>query len=158
MNTCSAFVVGLLRPEDVAMAYPLVRTAFPATDRHVWLRSARRALRSGRNGRQGILVARVGRAGRPCGLISFHCDPDMRMGRVLTAEHFVALTFGDVWSVLEAFLPVLENTALRAGCSGARVILPHGERVLLARLAARAARTVGGPRAHPMADLFQEMA
>ncbi|GAA4474720.1 hypothetical protein [Gluconacetobacter asukensis] len=158
MNPDTGFVVGLLRPEDVALAYPLVRTAYPAMARGTWMRLARRAMRTGPHGRQGILVARHGPACRPCGLISFRCDPDMRHGRVLTAEHFVALTFGEVGSVLEAFLPALENMACKAGCGGARVILPGDQPALLARLATR-----GRDMTHPMSfrtliEISQNMA
>lgn len=137
MTTHPAIAAGLLRPDDAALVYPLVRMIFPALERGLWMRAARRALRAGRYGRQGMLVARHGAAGRPCGVISFHCDPDMRLGRVLTAEHFVALTFGDESAVLEAFLPVLDAVARRAGCGAVRVLLPRRAARLRAALAAR---------------------
>ncbi|MBB2204136.1 hypothetical protein [Gluconacetobacter takamatsuzukensis] len=158
MNADPALVVGLLRAEDAALAYPLVRAAYPAMARGTWMRLARRALRTGPRGRHGILVARHGPACAPCGLISFRCDPDMRHGRVLTAEHFVALTFGEVWSVLDAFLPALENMACKAGCGSARVILPGNQQALLARMAARG-RVAGHPVAiRTLIEISQNMA
>lgn len=63
----------------------------------------------------------------------------------MTAEHFVALTFGDVRSVLEAFLPELERMASKAGCGDTRIILPGDQPVLLTRVV-----TWGREAARPM--------
>ncbi|GBQ32499.1 hypothetical protein HLH34_04825 [Gluconacetobacter azotocaptans] len=151
-NHASRIVVDLLRPDDIAVVYPLVRSAFPAMDRRLWMRSARRATRPGPRLRRGMLVARHGGGGFPCGLISFHCDSDMRFGRVLTAEHFIVLTFGDHGAVLDAFLPALDALARQARCGAVRTMLPATEPALLAGLAARGHREAGAVTVRLVAD------
>ncbi|MFT8776207.1 MAG: hypothetical protein ABF893_06060 [Gluconacetobacter liquefaciens] len=158
MNSDPSLVVGLLGPQDAPLVYPLVRLAYPGMARGAWMRLARRALRTGPRGRQGILVARHAPSSPPCGLISFRCAPDMRHGRVLTAEHFVALTFGEVWSVLDAFLPALENMACEAGCGSARVILPGDQQALVARMATRGRNTTHSMPIRALIEISQNMA
>ncbi|GBQ82023.1 hypothetical protein AA13595_0802 [Gluconacetobacter johannae DSM 13595] len=148
----SRIVVDLLRPDDIALLYPLVRSAFPAMDRSLWMRTARRAARPGPRLRQGMLVARHGAGGFPCGLISFHCDADMRFGRVLTAEHFIVLTFGDDGAVLDAFLPALDALARQARCGAVRTMIPGAAPALRAGLAARGHREAGAVTVRLVAD------
>jgi hypothetical protein len=116
--------------------------AYPGMARGAWMRLACRALRTGPRGRQGILVARHALCSTlRIDILSVRAD--MRHGRVLTAEHFVALTFGEVWSVLDAC--PLGKYGVRGRCGSARVILPGDQQALAARMA-----TCGRDTTHPM--------
>lgn len=75
----------------------------------------------------------------------------MRFGRVLTAEHFIALTFGDGGSVLDAFLPALDAIARQAGCGAVRTVMPGTAPALLAGLAAQGHRPAGAVTIRPVA-------
>ena len=121
----SNLTIELLAPDQFRSAYPLIREALPGLDLAGWLRFARQTAAARRAGRAGIIAAR--RAGRPypCGLFCYRVDQDLEQGRVLIAEHFVALDLLEPAAVLAALVAELDRLGPRLGCNAVRSIV-HG--------------------------------
>jgi len=118
-------IVEVLSREQLAAVYPLVREAVPALSLASWLRYARPLTGSRRAGQCGIVAAR--REGRafPCGLFCYRVDEDLALGRVLVADHFVAVDLLDPGAVLAALVEQLDVLAQRLGCKAMRSLV-HG--------------------------------
>lgn len=116
-----------LAPDQIRSAYPVIREALPGLDLNAWLRFARQATSAQRTGRTGIIAAR--RAGRPfpCGLFCYRVDQDLEQGKVLIAEHFVAIDLLDPASVLSALVGELDRLGPRLGCHAVRSIVHDTE-------------------------------
>ena len=119
------FIIEVLSPEQVRSVYPLVREAFPTLDLSGWLRFARQLVGPRRGGQCGIVAAR--REGRqfPCGLFCYRVEEDLKLGKVLIADHFVAVDLLDPAAVLAALVEELDSLAKRLGCQAVRSLL-HG--------------------------------
>ena len=104
LRRMSDFTIELLPPDQIRSAYPLIREALPGLDLVGWLRFARQTAAARRAGRSGIVAAR--RVGRPypCGLFCYRIDQDVEQGRVLIAEHFVAVDLLEPAVVLAALV------------------------------------------------------
>ena len=97
MSPC---IVRSLPPDQVLAVYPLVREVVPELDAGAWVRFARVLLSPKRAGQGGIVAAwRPGRS-FPCGLVCYRVENDLLRGRVLVAEHFVAVDLLDPQAVL----------------------------------------------------------
>jgi hypothetical protein len=123
----AAFTVTNLTPDEIRSVYPLIREAIPGLDLAAWLKFARQHTAARRSAHNGIMVAR--RAGRafPCGLFCYRVDQDLERGRVLIAEHFVAVDLLDPQAVLAALVEELEALGKRLGCAAVRSIVHGGE-------------------------------
>jgi hypothetical protein len=121
------FTVETLRPDQIRSVYPLIRATMPAIDLQAWVRFARQLTPQRRSGQSGIVAAR--RAGRdyPCGLFCYRVDNDLEHGRVLIAEHFVAVDLLDPAGVLDALVAELEALGKRLGCTAIRSVVHGGE-------------------------------
>ncbi len=119
------FITELLSREQIRAVYPLVREAVPTLDLTEWLRFARQLTGSRRAGQCGIVAAR--REGRafPCGLFCYRVENDLKLGKVLIADHFVAIDLLDPAAVLAALVEELDNLAKRLGCQAVRSLV-HG--------------------------------
>ena len=119
------FIIEMLSREQIRSVYPLVREAFPTLDLADWLRFARQLTGSRRGGPCGIVAAR--REGRPfpCGLFCYRVEDDLKLGKVLVADHFVAVDLLDPASVLAALVEELDGLAKRLGCRAVRSLV-HG--------------------------------
>ena len=115
----------ILPPEHFRSAYPLIREALPSLDLQSWLRFARQTAAARKAGRAGIIAAR--RTGRthPCGLFCYRVDHDLEQGRVLIAEHFVAVDLLEPEVVLAALVAELDALGRRLGCNAVRSLV-HG--------------------------------
>lgn len=131
----SAFIVQPLAPGELRSVYPLIRETMPAIDLAAWTAFARPLL--GRRAAQtGIMAAR--RKGRafPCGLFCYRVDSDLEQGRVLIAEHFVAVDLLDPQAVLAALVAELDALGRRLGCNALRSVVHGGEAAITGGLVA----------------------
>lgn len=119
------FIIEALSREQVAAVYPLIREAVPTLGLTEWLRFARPLTGARRSGQSGIVAAR--REGRafPCGLFCYRVDVDLTLGKVLEADHFVAVDLLDPGAVLAALVDELDVLAHRLGCKAVRSLV-HG--------------------------------
>jgi hypothetical protein len=119
------FIIEVLSRDQIRAVYPLVREAFPTLDLSGWLRFARQLTGPRRSGQCGIIAAR--REGRafPCGLFCYRVETDLKLGRVLVADHFVAVDLLDPAAVLVALVEELDDLAKRSGCQAVRSLV-HG--------------------------------
>lgn len=121
----SPFIVQALPSDQLLTVYPLVREATPALEPASWLRFARQLLSTRRGGQAGIVAAwRQGRS-FPCGLFCYRVNEDLVRGKVLVAEHFVAVDLLDPQAVLSALVEELDALAARLGCKAVRSVV-HG--------------------------------
>jgi hypothetical protein len=119
------FIIEVLSREQIRSVYPLVREAVPALELSAWLRFARRLSGKGRGGQSGVIVAR--REGRtfPSGLFCYRVELDLALGKVLIADHFVAVDLLEPAAVLAALVEELDRLAKRLGCQAVRSLV-HG--------------------------------
>ncbi len=124
------FIIETLSREQLLSVYPLVREAVPTLDLTAWLRFARQLTMPRRRGQSGIVAAR--REGRvfPCGLFCYRVEQDLKLGKVLIADHFVAVDLLDPAAVLAALVVELDGLAKRLGCQAVRSLLHGGAREL----------------------------
>ncbi len=124
------FTVGSLAENDVRVVFPLIREAIPGLTLPAWLRFVRQIGAVRPMGHAGIVVAR--RVGRtfPCGLFCYRVEQDLERGRVLTADHFVAVDLLDPSAVLDALVHELEALGARLGCAAIRGVV-HGRQPAL---------------------------
>ncbi len=130
------FTVESLRPDQIRAVYPLIREATPTVALPEWVRFARMLTGPRRAGSAGIVAAR--RAGRdfPCGLFCYRVEQDLECGKVLMAEHFVAVDLLDPAAVVAALVGELEGLGQRLGCSVVRSLVHCAEAELTGGLAA----------------------
>jgi hypothetical protein len=119
------FNIGVLSRDDIRAVYPLVREAVPELNLSAWLRFARQLTGPRRGDPCGIVAAR--REGRafPCGLFCYRVEDDLKLGKVLVADHFVAVDLLDPAAVVVALVEELDELARRLGCSAVRSLV-HG--------------------------------
>ena len=119
------FIIEALSREQSLSVYPLVREAVPTLDLSTWLRFARQLTGKRRGGQSGIIGAR--REGRtfPSGLFCYRVELDLKLGKVLIADHFVAVDLLDPAAVIAALVEELDRLAKRLGCQAVRSLV-HG--------------------------------
>src|SRR6516165_9315194 len=119
------FIIEVLSRDQIRSVYPLVREAFPTLDLAAWLRFARQLTGPRRGGQCGIIAAR--REGRafPSGLFCYRVEDDLKLGKVLIADHFVAVDLLEPGAVLTALVEELDGLAKRLGCQAVRSLV-HG--------------------------------
>jgi hypothetical protein len=121
----SEFIIEVLSREQIRSVYPLVREAFPTLDLSAWLRFARQLTGLRRGGQCGIVAARREQRAFPCGLFCYRVEDDLKLGKVLVADHFVAVDLLDPAAVLAALVEELDGLAKRLGCQAVRSLV-HG--------------------------------
>ena len=119
------FVVEVLSRDQIRAVYPLVREAVPTLDLSNWLRFARQLTGSRRGASCGIVAARREGRAYPCGLFCYRVEDDLKLGKVLVADHFVAVDLLDPGAVLAALVQELDVLAKRLGCAAVRSLV-HG--------------------------------
>ncbi len=119
----SGFAIEELTPQRVMEVYPLVRQLVPGITLETWRRHAGSILRD-RSGNRGIALLR--RAGQrfPCGMCAFHLDHDLRLGRMLTAEHGVVMTSFGTREAFDALVQGVHDLAAARDCAVVRWMLP----------------------------------
>jgi hypothetical protein len=120
------FTVEPLARDQVRAVYPLIREAIPGLSLTAWLRFAQTATSPRRAGQAGIIVARRQGHEFPSGLFCYRVDPDPALGKILVAEHFVAVDLLHPDDVLAALVAELDALGERLGCKAVRSIV-HGD-------------------------------
>jgi hypothetical protein len=121
----AGFIIEVLSREQIRAVFPLVREAFPTLDLATWLRFARQLTGPRRSGQCGIVAARREARMFPSGLFCYRVEDDLKLGKVLVADHFVAVDLLDPASVLAALVEELDRLAKRLGCQAVRSLV-HG--------------------------------
>lgn len=119
-------IIQPLARDGLRSAYPLIREAMPAISLSAWLTFAGR-LTTRRAALRGIRAAR--RTGRafPCGLFCYRVDRHLANGRLLIAEHFVAVDLLDPTPVLAALVAELDGLGRQLACDAVRLVVHRGE-------------------------------
>ena len=117
------FTAEALSPDQFRSVYPLIRQVVPALTLNQWLRFARMEASPRRGG--GIIAVRRTARDFPCGLFCYRVENDLEHGRVLVAEHIVALDLLDPDAVLKALVAEIESLGTRLGCTAVRSVLHH---------------------------------
>ncbi|PYD76351.1 hypothetical protein [Novacetimonas pomaceti] len=124
MHGRSPLTVRRLGAADILVLYPLIQHAFPEMERRRWMDVGRRMSARRKRPRQGILVAHYGTRGLPCAMVTYRRDFDIRLGQVLTSDHYIVMTPGDAQHVMNAFHPVMAELARELGCHAIRTMQP----------------------------------
>lgn len=124
----TSFSVEPLARDQVRAVYPLIREAISGLNLTAWLQFAQNAMSARRAGQAGIIVARREGHDFPSGLFCYRVDPDPALGKILVAEHFVAVDLLHPDDVLAALVAELDSLGERLGCKAVRSIV-HGEAV-----------------------------
>jgi hypothetical protein len=119
------FIIDALSRDQARSVFPLIREAVPTIDLPTWLRFARQLTGPRRGGESGIVTARRERRVFPCGLFCYRVEDDLTLGKVLIADHFVAVDLLDPGAVLAALVEELDMLAKRLGCQAVRSLV-HG--------------------------------
>lgn len=137
------FTIDLLSRDQIRSVYPLIREAVVTIDLATWLRFARQLTGPRRAGHCGIVTVR--REGRmfPCGLFCYRVEDDLKLGKVLTADHFVAVDLLDPGAVLSALVGELDVLAERLGCQAVRSLVHGGAPIVAGGLYAAGHRPEG---------------
>ncbi len=117
--------VEMLAPDQIRSVFPLIRQVVPTLDLAAWLRFARPLVNPRRAEAGGIVVARRPQRPFPSGLFCYRRESHLEHGKVLLAEHFVALDLLDPEAVLAALLAELDSLGRRFGCDVVRSVV-HG--------------------------------
>ena len=121
----SDITVQMLEPNQIRSVFPLIRQVVPTLDLAGWMRFARRLVNPRRAELGGIVVAQRAARPFPSGLFCYRQQRDLTHGKVLIAEHFVALDLLHPDAVLAALLAELDALGNRFGCNAVRSVL-HG--------------------------------
>jgi len=122
-TTTADVLVEPITVADVRPLFPVMRLAEPDLNLGTWLVYCRRMTRAKAGARAGIMVARRRGHSLPCGAIHYRLDRNLRHGRLLTVEHFVALDLLYPHAVLAALFKALDGVAAECGCTAIRSIL-----------------------------------
>lgn len=115
--------IQMLAPDQLRSVFPLIRQAVPTLDLQGWMRFARPLVNPRRPEQGGIVVATRSPRPFPSGLFCYRQERDLTHGRVLIAEHFVALDLLDPDAVLAALVAELDALAKRFGCGAVRSVV-----------------------------------
>jgi hypothetical protein len=124
------FIIEVLSRDQIRSVYPLVREAVPTLDLATWLRFARHLTSPRRPGQCGIVAARRETRLFPSGLFCYRVDDDLKLGKVLVADHFVAVDLLDPAAVLAALVEELDSLGKRLACQAVRSLVHGGAREL----------------------------
>jgi hypothetical protein len=136
-------IIELLSREQIRSVYPLIREAVATIDLSTWLRFARQLTGPRRSGQCGIVTVRRERRTFPCGLFCYRVEDDLKLGKVLTADHFVAVDLLDPGAVLAALVEELDVLAKRLGCEAVRSLVHGGAPTIAGGLYAAGHRPEG---------------
>lgn len=116
-----------LTADRLQQAFPLLQSRDPGLSLDRWLSYAGALVPSptGKDRPQDCGVMAVeNEQGYIAALFTYRCDLDLRHGRLLTAENFVALDLLNPEACACALGEALENLALQLGCKAVRSLVP----------------------------------
>ena len=146
----NSLIVEPLSRSQVRAVYPLIREAIPGLSLTAWLRFAQNAMGRHRNGQSGIIVARREQRDFPSGLFCYRVEPDPVLGKVLVAEHFVALDLLHPDEVLAALVRELDALGEGLDCKAVRSIVHRQD--VAGGLTQAGHATIGSILGKPLAD------
>jgi hypothetical protein len=123
-----------LSPDQIAVAFPLVHAAVPGIDLDAWRKFVRSLGSPDPSFPAGALGLR-NEAGYICGLVLFRCDYDLRHGKVLAINLFIALDLVNEAEAASALLQAVEAKARELGCAATHIRLDAAQRSLGQRFA-----------------------
>ncbi len=114
-----------LEREGARQAFPLVQSIFPELTLEEWLSFARDMEQPQPTtfGPCGIVSVQSGR-GYIHGLYSYMVERNLRHGRILEVNNFVALDMADRWGATSRLLSTMDELAKQFDCSAIHVSLP----------------------------------
>lgn len=104
-----------LKPREIGAAFPLARLLVPTLSLAAWQSFAAKLTAGAPASDHGILAAES-EGGYLCGLVIYRVMHDLRHGRLLTADHIVALDIVDRKPVAAAVLAALEHLGKALDC------------------------------------------
>lgn len=134
--------VGLLQPQDIDQAFPLIAAELPLLSRHRWRDLANKFIPLMAENDGGILIARS-ENGYLTGLCLYWRAPHGWPSRALLAESFAAMDMMDTAIVVEAMTAALTRIAQRSGCETIRALVPSSRGGLTNSLLANGFRADG---------------
>jgi hypothetical protein len=137
------FIIDVLSRDQIRSVYPLIREAVPTIDLPAWLRFARQLIGPRRGTQCGIVTARREGRAYPCGLFCYRVEDDLKLGKVLVADHFVAVDLLEPGAVLAALVDELDILAKRMGCQAVRSLVHGGAPAIAGGLHAAGHRPEG---------------
>jgi hypothetical protein len=122
-TTAADVLVEPITMADIRPLFPVMRMAEPDLNLRTWLGYCRIVTRAKAGARAGIMVARRRGHSLPCGAVHYRLDRNLRHGRLLTVEHFIALDLLYPHAVLAALFKALDEVAAECGCTAIRSIV-----------------------------------
>lgn len=118
-------IKSLQSKEEMEQAYPLIQSIAPDLSLESWLEFACDIgdMPPTGFGPCGIVAAQSGR-GYIHGLYTYMVEPDLRHGRILNVDNFVAFDLANRWNVVRKLLAAMDEQADRYGCKAIHVRLP----------------------------------
>jgi len=132
--TTSDVTVEHLRCCELRAVYPLMRQLDASLSLASWLRYGRRLTGSTAATRSGILVARRNALAHFSGAVCYRRIRHLNDGRMLVAEHFVAMDLLHPDRVLDTLAAALDMVAAAQGCVAIRSVVRIDDRGLLGAL------------------------
>ncbi len=118
-----------LTPDQIAVVFPLVHAAVPQVDLDAWRKFVRALGERDPPSPSGALGLR-NEAGYICGLLIFRCDHDLRHGKVLAINLFIALDLVNEEEAASALLQAAEAKARELGCTATHIRLDRTQKSL----------------------------
>jgi hypothetical protein len=152
----SAIIVQTLSRDQIRSVYPLIREVVPTLDLAGWVRFANRLANPRHAERGGVMVARRDGRPYPCGMFCYRREQDLRLGRVLVADYFIALDILAPDVVLGALVTALDDLGARMECDSIRSVLHNGSPEIACGLAAAGHRPEGAMLSKRLAGTMAE--
>ncbi len=123
------FTTFALRPEDIAVVFPLVRAIDADIDLARWRSFARRMIDAPAAWPSGAVGLR-GAAGYICGLFIYRVEDDLRHGTILAVDLFTALDILNEDRAIRALLQVAEAKARELNCAATHIRIGTSQKSL----------------------------
>jgi hypothetical protein len=127
-----SFAAAALTPDDIGIAFPLIRAALPDIDLAAWRSFARGIVGLPSPYPTGGVALR-NEAGYLCGVLTYRIDRDLRHGTTLNVDVFAALDVTGEEAAMRALLQAAEEKARELRCASVRVTIESGGDVLAER-------------------------
>jgi hypothetical protein len=120
-----------LTADRLQQAYPLLQSRDPGLSLEDWLSYAQSLMAppcAGNHPAESGVLSVENEQGYIAALFTYRCHRDLKHGRLLMAENFVALDFLDPAACARALGEALEHLAGQLGCSAVHsIVAPAGE-------------------------------
>lgn len=113
------YSVDELKPREADSAFPLIRAIIPEATLDEWRDYVRR------RSMHGGLLGLFGADGEATGLLSYRLGERLRYGTVLALDDFVTFELSQAAPGRRALLAAAADLAVKLGCTGIEVRIPH---------------------------------